>query len=205
MRRPLAQTLASALALLALSTLSLSASAHTDATTHSHVGFVAGLVHPFTGLDHLAAMLAVGVWSALTANSSNHWRSSLWSPAWFAAFLLGGAVLGWQGGQVGGVEPMIAVSLLVMGLLLAARQALPRSTAALMVSGFALFHGLAHGYELPASGAATTLLGLLLATAALHALGLAAGWRLRQQVWATRLAGATVALMGGAALMPFVA
>lgn len=199
------RSLIAPLALLALSTFSLTVSAHTGDAAHAHTGFLAGWVHPFTGLDHLAAMVAVGLWSALTTQDRDGWRSSLWSPAWFAGCLLAGALLGWQGLQLGGVEPMIAASLLVTGLLLAARQALPRGVAAWTVGGFAVFHGLAHGAELPASGAAATLLGLLLATATLHALGLAAGWRLRQQLWATRLAGATVALLGSAALWPLVA
>ena len=85
----------SALILIAASALSMSASAHTGVEAHSHSGFISGFVHPLFGLDHLAAMVAVGLWSALAARSAG--RDLLWSPVGFAAMLLVGAVLGLQG------------------------------------------------------------------------------------------------------------
>ncbi len=176
--------------------LPLAAAAHTGADAgHHHHGFSAGLLHPLTGLDHLAAMLAVGVWSALAARST---RELLWAPLAFAAMLLAGALAGLAGATLPGVEPMIAASLLVIGLLVAARLRLPGPAAAVLVGAFAVFHGIAHGTEL--AGAAA-LAGMVLATAVLHAAGIAIGWQLRARALLPRLAGAGVALFGATLLL----
>lgn len=190
----------SALILIAASALSMSASAHTGVDAHSHSGFVSGFVHPLFGLDHLAAMVAVGLWSALAARKAG--PELAWGPVGFAAMLLVGAVLGLQGVMVPAVEPMIAVSLLVTGLLVVSRLQVPGLVAALGVGAFALFHGVAHGLELAGEVSAwPTLAGMLTATVLLHCAGLAAGWALRQRtVWISRTAGMAVALMGGALL-----
>ena len=106
-----------ALFLIAACAIATSASAHigTDFSAHAEIGFIDGLLHPLTGLDHLAAMLAVGFWSALSARR-------LWTaPLAFAAMLLAGALLGLAGMALPAVEPMIAASLLVLGLLVALR------------------------------------------------------------------------------------
>ena len=178
----------------------MSASAHTVVEAHSHSGFISGFVHPLFGLDHLAAMVAVGLWSALAARSAG--RDLLWGPVGFAAMLLVGAVLGLQGVALPAVEPMIAASLLVTGLLVVSRLRVPGRVAALGVGVFAVFHGVAHGYELAGSGSAwQTLAGMLTATVLLHGTGLAAGWALRHRhVWLARAAGAGVAVFGGALL-----
>jgi hypothetical protein len=114
-------------ALFALaSALPLWAAAHTgaDAGAHHPAGFLDGLVHPLAGPDHLAAMLAVGCWSALTARR-------IWlAPLAFAAMLLVGALMGLAGLNLPAVEPVIAASLLVLGLLVAARTQLPATAAA---------------------------------------------------------------------------
>ena len=190
----------SALILIAASALSMSASAHTGVEAHSHSGFVSGFVHPLFGLDHLAAMVAVGLWSALAARKAG--PELAWGPLGFAAMLLVGAVLGLQGVMVPAVEPMIAASLLVTGLLVVSRLQVPGLVAALGVGAFALFHGVAHGLELAGEASAwPTLAGMLTATVLLHCAGLAAGWALRQRtVWISRTAGMAVALMGGALL-----
>lgn len=158
---------------------------------HSEIGFLDGLLHPFTGLDHLAAMLAVGFWSALSARR-------LWTtPLAFAAMLLAGALLGLAGIALPAVEPMIAASLLVLGLLVALRTQMPAMLAAALVGVFAVFHGVAHGTEL--AGAANIegpLLGMLLATLALHATGLGLGRAFRHTSWISRAAGAGVAALG---------
>lgn len=186
---------------LAASALPLAASAHigVDGAAHHSASFVQGFVHPFIGLDHLAAMVAVGLWSALIARSS---RDLLWAPLGFAAMLLAGALLGLSGTQVPGVEPMIAASLLVIGLLVATRLRLPGPVAAAVVGTFAVFHGVAHGYELSGdAGAATAVAGMVLATALLHVAGIAIGWSVRQRgAWLPRVAGAAVALFGVALL-----
>ena len=165
-----------------------SAMAHVGADGAAHPGLVTGFLHPVTGLDHLAAMLAVGVWSAMTTRR-------LWvAPVSFAALLLAGALLAQAGIHFPAIEPMIAASMLVVGLLLAAKVKLPEAAGAVLVGAFALFHGAAHGQEL-ADGAA--LAGMVLGTAALHAVGVAAGLGLnRANHWLPRVAGGVVALMG---------
>jgi len=191
------------LAAATLGALPLLASAHVgaDGAAHHDIGFVQGFLHPFTGMDHLAAMVAVGLWSALIARNA---RDVLWAPVGFAAMLLVGALVGLAGVQVPAVEPMIAASLLVIGLLVVTRLRLPGPVAAAVVGAFAVFHGLAHGYELAGDhGAGLAIGGMVLATALLHAAGIAVGWALRQRsAWLPRVAGAAVALFGAALLMP---
>ena len=189
------------LAAAALGALPLLASAHVgaDGAAHHDIGFAQGFLHPFTGMDHLAAMVAVGLWSALIARSA---RDTLWAPVGFAAMLLAGALVGLAAVQVPAVEPMIAASLLVVGLLVVTRLRLPGPVAAAVVGVFAVFHGVAHGYELSGDhGAGMAIGGMVLATALLHAGGIAIGWALRQRtVWLPRVAGAAVALFGAALL-----
>ncbi len=189
------------LAVIALATLATAANAHTDGVAHTHNDFFSGFTHPVFGLDHLAAMVAVGLWSALAARRAG--PELLWGPLGFASLLLVGALMGLQGVALPAVEPMIAASLLVTGLLVASRLRVPGLVAALGVGVFALFHGLAHGYELAGSDSAwQTLAGMLCATVLLHCAGLAAGWSLRHRtVWLARAAGASVAALGGAMLM----
>ncbi|MDM0014557.1 HupE/UreJ family protein [Variovorax sp. J22P168] len=180
--------------------LPLAANAHTGADAGMHHGFVAGFLHPLTGVDHLAAMVAVGLWSALTARRA--WPDLLWAPLGFASMLCVGAVLGLGGFVLPGVEPMIAASLLVLGLLVVTQRRLPPLAAAALVGVFAVFHGAAHGMELAGeAGAAATLAGMLAATVLLHAAGIALGWSLRHgHRWLPRIAGAGVALLGLALL-----
>ena len=186
--------------LISAAAMPLAALSHTGVDAGSHHGFMTGFMHPLTGLDHLAAMLAVGLWSALVARRA--WPDLLWAPAGFAAMLLVGALVGLQGLEVPGVEPMIAASLLVMGLLVATRLRVPGPVAALLVGAFAAFHGLAHGYELAGEpGAALTLAGMLSATVLLHAAGIGLGWALRHAPrWTPQLTGGAVALLGLAML-----
>lgn len=178
------------LTLLALAGLSSLAAAHTGSgvgSTHDH-GFASGLTHPFTGLDHLLALLMVGVWSSGSA------RRQWLAPALFALMLLAGALAASAGLALPGVEPMIAGSLIVVGALLLSPRQLPVAAGALAMGGFALFHGAAHGQELAGSAA---LAGMLLGTVALHALGIVLGQALRRGAhWLPRLAGAGVALTG---------
>ena len=176
------------LSALALAGAAPLAMAHVGADAGEHHGLAAGLWHPFSGLDHLAAMVAVGVWSASTA------RRTWLAPLAFAFTLLVGALLAQGGLALPGIEPMIAASMLVVGLLLAARQRLPEAMGAALVAGFALFHGAAHGQEL---GGLSALLGMVASTAVLHLIGLGLGHALRRQpLWWTRAAGAPVALSG---------
>ena len=192
-----AQTRRAAAALLLPLALPLSALAHTGAgTPHAHDAFFAGLLHPLTGLDHLAAMLALGVWSALALKR-------VWmAPLAFVAMLAVGALVGMAGFAVPAVEPMIASSLLVLGLLVALRRALPLAAALALTGFFAFFHGAAHGQELAAMSAAPALAGMLLATALLHGTGILLGRQvLARQRWLAPAAGASVAVLGSALLL----
>ena len=190
-RRPLP-----ALLWLALLALPASAIAHTGVLGAHHHDFMAGFLHPLTGADHLAAMLAVGLWSALIARKA--WPDLLWAPLGFASLLLIGALVGVAGVALPAVEPILAASLLVIGLLVFTRTALPGLAAAALVGAFAVFHGVAHGQELGGvSGGSAALAGMLLATALLHAAGIAIAWALRtRHAWLPRTAGALVALFG---------
>ena len=183
--------------LLGLLWPALPALAHTGALgDHVHTGFMAGLLHPFTGIDHLAAMLAVGVWSALAVRP-------VWvAPLAFVALLGAGALGGLAGVAVPGVEPMIAASLLVTGLLIATRAQWPVWAAALVAGLFAFFHGAAHGMELSGVGAAQALAGMLIGSAALHLAGIGLGRRVfGPHRWLSAMAGGAVALLGSALLL----
>lgn len=163
-----------------------------DAGGHHGSGFEMGFAHPFTGLDHLLAMIAVGIWSAMTA------RRVWLAPTAFAGMLGVGAVLAMSGLALPVVEPVVAASLLVIGLLVATRAALPAPAGMALVGAFALFHGFAHGTEL--AGAAA-LAGMLLGTMSLHVSGIAIGLMLRSRglVW-SRALGGVVALAGAGLL-----
>ncbi|MDR3395556.1 MAG: HupE/UreJ family protein [Parasulfuritortus sp.] len=163
-----------------------------DAGLHHGTGFLAGFLHPFTGLDHLSAMVAVGIWSAMTTRR-------IWlAPIAFASMLGMGAVLGSAGMTLSGVEPMIAVSLLILGLLVATRIHLPSLVGAALVGGLALYHGIAHGTEL--AGAASfvaALAGMLTGTMLLHMSGIGMGLVLKSgNRWWPRILGGSVALFG---------
>lgn len=184
--------------LAAASTL---AAAHTgnDGAFHHGIGnaLAAGFTHPFTGLDHLAAMLALGLWSALTTQR-------VWlAPLAFAGTLLAGALLGFAGISLPAVEPMIAASLLVLGLLVSTRAALPLAAGVGLAAVFALFHGIAHGQELGGPLGALALAGMVAATSLLHGIGIALGLTMKHgQRWLPRLAGAGIALFGLTLLLP---
>ena len=201
MRTRPATATATAILVALTAMLPLLASAHVgvDGAAHHDVGFMQGFLHPFTGFDHLAAMVAVGLWSALTARDG---RDAFWAPVGFAAMLLAGALAGLAGLQLPGVEPMIAASLLAIGLLVATRLRLPGPVAAGLVGVFAVFHGVAHGHELAGGhGAGAAITGMVVATALLHGAGLAAGWSLRTRgAWLSRAAGTALALFGAAVL-----
>ena len=194
MRHNASKTLA-----LAVLLLPLAASAHTGVDGGMHHGFVTGFMHPLTGADHLAAMVAVGLWSALAARRG---PDLPWAPLAFAGMLLVGALMGLAGVQLPAVEPMIAASLLVLGLLVATRIHLPAAVAAAVVGAFAVFHGVAHGHELAGEqGAALTLAGMVAATVLLHLAGIATGWALRHaNAWLPRVAGAAVVALGATLL-----
>ena len=197
----MSKSLKSALLLIAAGAISTSASAHIGTELHNHSSFMTGLLHPLGGLDHLLAMLAVGIWSAVSARRAG--PALLWGPLAFANMLVLGALLGLQGMGGAVVEPMVAASVLALGLLVLTRQGMNAAASMVLVGGFAMFHGLAHGAELAATGdAVAAVAGMFVTTIALHLSGVALGWSLRAaNVWATRATGAAVAASGVALLM----
>jgi urease accessory protein len=154
-------------------------------------GVAAGLAHPFHGLDHLLAMIAVGVWAA---QCGGRW---LWAiPLSFVVAMLTGGALGSLGLVLPLTEPLVATSVLILGLLIARRVRL-QWVGLLLAAGFALFHGLAHAAALPSgAGALAYAAGFAAATAILHATGIGLGVGIRSGILAPRLAGASIALAG---------
>lgn len=159
------------------------------------LGFAGGFVHPLGGLDHLLAMVAVGLWAIQHGG-----RRALWLlPLSFVLPMAGGFALALAGIALPGVEAGIALSVLILGLLVAFAVRPPLPAAMAVTAVFALLHGHAHGSEMgDASHALLYAGGMVLATALLHAGGLVAA-RLAQQVAMpalTRVAGAAVAVAG---------
>ncbi|MEO6920649.1 MAG: HupE/UreJ family protein [Collimonas sp.] len=157
-------------------------------------GFNDGFAHPFSGIDHLLAMLAVGLWAAQNK------RSALWVlPLLFPLMMVAGALLAFAGVSVPGVETGIAASVAVFGLLIAFAIRMPLWASAAVVSVFALLHGYAHGSELPHGASALWYgAGFVAATALLHLLGLTiglvAGQKMAAQV--VRAGGIAIAAVG---------
>ncbi|WP_435528507.1 HupE/UreJ family protein [Mesorhizobium shangrilense] len=164
----------------------------------SHIGvssansFAAGFAHPLFGLDHIMVMVAVGLWAALKGGRA------LWAwPAAFVGLVLAGGALGIAGVPVPFVEPVILASIVVLGLLVAAAADLPVATGAVIIGLFALFHGHAHGTEIPeTAGGLEYLAGFALATALLHGVGIGLGLAGRRFRALVQLAGAATAAVG---------
>ena len=179
--------------------LSAPALAHTGIGAHGS-GFAAGFLHPMLGLDHMLAMLGVGVWAAQLGK-----RATWMVPLAFVAVMVAGAALALSGAALPMVEFGIAGSVLVIGALIALGTRMPVALAMTIAGVFALFHGHAHGTELPgfahpvAYGA-----GFVAATALLQAVGVALialvvrGGAAKLPV---RLAGAAMAAGGGGLLI----
>lgn len=157
-------------------------------------GLASGFAHPLFGLDHLLAMLAVGLWGAQLGGSAR------WTlPLLFVAVMLAGGGLGIAGLGLPGVEQGIVASVVVLGLLLLAARRVPLAYSGILVGAFALFHGHAHGTEMPVhSSAALYALGFVAATAALHTAGLLmGGWLQRRNgPLVSRIVGAVIGLTG---------
>ncbi|OEC33055.1 urease accessory protein [Pseudomonas cuatrocienegasensis] len=160
---------------------------------HDHSGLMAGLAHPVFGLDHLLAMLAVGLWAAQQSGAAR------WAlPLTFVASMLAGGMLGFAGLEIPLMETGIAASVLAFGLLVAVAVRLPMVISIALTALFALTHGVAHGLELPNLASPWTYaVGFLVATAALHAAGYALVRSLpRAAAPLVRVAGAASALTG---------
>ena len=169
-----------------------SALAHTG-VGHT-TGFGAGFIHPLSGADHLLAMVAVGLWAAQMGG-----RAAWALPGTFVSMMIAGGVLGMSGVPVPFIEPGILASVVVLGLLIAGAFKLPLVVSGTLVGIFAVFHGHAHGAEMPiAIEAVSYSAGFALATALLHAVGTLAGIGLRElnREKFTRFAGYVIALGG---------
>jgi urease accessory protein len=156
-----------AVALLAV-LLSGSAEAHTGGAVG---GFLSGVAHPLFGYDHLLAMLAVGIWGAQMGGRA------VWTlPVTFPLIMAVGGVLGMAGVPIPSVELGIALSVLVLGLAIAFAWRPFEPVALLIVAAFAIFHGYAHGIELPtAADPIAYSIGFVAATGGIHVAGIAIG------------------------------
>jgi urease accessory protein len=157
-------------------------------------GFLSGLAHPVSGLDHVLAMIAVGLWGAVLG------PPAIWVlPVAFPVVMALGGLMGLLGFPLPGVEIGIAVSAIVLGAVVLAELRPSLWLAAALVAFFAIFHGHAHGRELPEGTSALLYsLGFVIATGLLHLVGILLGeahrWSAGRQ--AVRAAGGGVALAG---------
>jgi urease accessory protein len=172
--------------------LAAPALAHED--TGAAGGLVSGFSHPFAGADHLLAMVAVGIWGSLLGRPL-----SIALPVLFPVMMAAGAVLALWGLALPPVEAGIAASMLVLGAAIAARYVASVPTACAVVGLFALFHGYAHGAELPyAAQPLAYIAGFVAATGVLHIAGIALG-EIRTSgagLIALRAGGALIAALG---------
>jgi Hydrogenase/urease accessory protein len=184
-------------ALIALTIAVPAAWAHGQGVHTHDAGLIAGMLHPFSGLDHLLAMVAVGLWAAQQGGRA------LWVlPSSFVGAMAVGAMLGMSGVAFAGAEAGIALSVLALGALVALRRQMLLPLAAMLTGLFALFHGIAHGQEMPLAASPWGYgFGMLAATALLHAAGVFAGMKVRQLYLG--LAGAAISLAGLGMLASF--
>jgi urease accessory protein len=174
-----------------LALASSAALAHTGSVAG---GFFGGLAHPVFGPDHVAAMVAVGLWGAFLGAPAIYLL-----PVVFPLVMAVGGVLGILGLPLPGVEVGIAASAIVIGMMVALAARPPIWIAAVIVGAFAIFHGYAHGAELPAGADAVAYsAGFVVATGCLHLAGIAFGLLAR---WppgrlAVRAAGSAIAIAG---------
>jgi urease accessory protein len=157
-------------------------------------GFIGGFTHPILGIDHLVAMVAVGLWGAFLG------APAIWLlPVMFPLVMAAGGVAGIAGASIPSVETAIAASAVILGLMVALAARPPLWVAAALVAAFAIFHGHAHGAELPAGADAVAYsAGFVIATGLLHLAGIGFGLL---TVWpagriAVRAAGGAIAVAG---------
>ena len=170
--------------------VAMPALAHTGG--HAASGLVGGFAHPFGGLDHMLAMVAVGLFAAVLGG----W--ALWAvPATFASMMLVGGIIGFMGIEIPAVEAGIAFSVIVFGAVLATGTRCVISVAMMLAGIFAIFHGHAHGAEMPMEAAAGLYcLGFASATILLHGLGLSVGTVLSHRQMIHRWAGVGISIAG---------
>jgi len=178
----------------AVATLVFPSAAMAHVGAGSTASFMAGFAHPYSGLDHIAVMIAVGLWAALKGGRA------LWAwPSAFIGVMLIGGLLGMMHVPVPFVEPGILASVVALGLLVALAVDFPIWLGAVIIGVFAVFHGHAHGSEVAENiGGAEYMAGFALATASLHAIGLGIAFVLGsiEMRAVIRLAGAACVLLG---------
>ncbi len=193
--------LLASLGLGALLLFSGPAAAHTEVGVPG--GLLSGFLHPLTGLDHLVAMVAVGLWGAQLG------KPGIWVlPICFPAVMALGGVFGILGVPLPATEFVVALSALVLGFAVAMALRVPFWAAAVVVAVFAVFHGYAHGAEMPgASNALAYGVGFVVATGTLHAVGILIGVLTRWPTGAlaVRALGAAIAGLGGVFLLSMAA
>ncbi|MCA0004154.1 MULTISPECIES: HupE/UreJ family protein [unclassified Mesorhizobium] len=164
-----AQMKRTALSATLLMAAAMPAYAHVGAGTTSSVA--AGFMHPLSGLDHMTVMVAIGLWAAQKGGKA------VWAwPAAFVGVMLAGGALGMLHVPLPFVEPGILASVVALGLFVALAVDLPVTAGVAIIGVFALFHGHAHGTEVPENAAGLEYMaGFAVATALLHAAGIAAG------------------------------
>ena len=158
------------------------------------VSFVSGFRHPISGLDHVVAMVAVGLWGAQLG------ASAIWIlPVAFPLVMAFGGMLGLLGVPLPGTELGIAMSALLLGAAVMLRWRPPLAAAAVLVGCFAIFHGYAHGSELPpGENGLLYSLGFVIATGCLHGVGITIGL-VNSGIWGQRVvrfAGGAIAMTG---------
>lgn len=179
-----------------LSAAAIAASLATPAlahTGHTHTdGFAYGFMHPVGGMDHVLAMVAVGLFAALLGGRA------VWAvPAAFVLMMLFGNALGLAGAVIPAFEFGITLSVVALGAAVAIGRNWPLAAAMVFVGGFAIFHGYAHGLEMPLdAGGLRYAAGFAIATALLHAAGIAVGLAAMRRPLALRAGGAAVAAIG---------
>ena len=155
-------------------------------------GFIDGLAHPFMGLDHLLAMIALGLWAVQTGGSAL-WRL----PLSFIAMMATAAAIGANGFSLPSLELLIAASVVCLGLMLVFAIRLPVNASMGLVGLFAVFHGYAHGLEMPQADSALFYgSGFVLATTLLHLTGIALGKIAYRRQLLSRLSGLMIAVAG---------
>jgi urease accessory protein len=184
------------LLLLVLLLLPGTAQAHTEGGAVG--GLISGFLHPITGLDHIVAMVAVGLWGAFLG------LPAIWLlPVIFPVVMALGGALGVLGVPIPAVETGIALSGVVLGIMVALEKRPPLVVAAIIVGVFAIFHGHAHGTELPeAASPITYAIGFVISTGLLHLAGIGFGLLVKWP-WgriAVRAGGAVIACIGFAFL-----
>ncbi|MDD7911666.1 MULTISPECIES: HupE/UreJ family protein [Pseudovibrio] len=158
------------IALTAIATLAGVTTAAAHAGHENTSSFVSGLLHPLGGLDHMLAMIAVGIWAALVGGNRIYW----WPVSFVAAMLLGFGLAA-AGVSIPLIEPGILASVVITGLLIALALKLPCAVGCIIVGLFALFHGAAHGLEAPGGSLVGYALGFSVATSCLLLAGLGFG------------------------------